>query len=192
MTTDIKRHKKIRNDLSGKSFGKLTCVKPTGEFRHSTREWLCLCECGDEHITTANHLVSGNIKSCGCISKQINSNHRNWKGYGEISGRYFSQLQRGAKSRGLEFKVSIQYIWDVFLKQERICKLSGVLLKFGSTAKGKSLEQTASLDRINPSKGYIRGNVQWIHQDVNFIKQDLTEEKLLDWCQKIINNAKER
>ena len=31
---------------------------------------------------------------------------------------------------------------------------------------------TASLDRIDSTKGYVRGNIQWVHKDINWFKRD--------------------
>ena len=36
---------------------------------------------------------------------------------------------------------------------------------------------TASLDRIDSKKGYIEGNVQWVHKNVNKMKMDLDEKE---------------
>ena len=40
---------------------------------------------------------------------------------------------------------------------------------------------------IDSSKGYIKDNVQWVHKDVNFMKQSLPQEKFIDYCRKISN-----
>jgi len=45
--------------------------------------------------------------------------------------------------------------------------------------------QTASLDRIDSSKGYVLDNVQWVHKRVNFLKRDYSEKELLFWCNAI-------
>lgn len=47
---------------------------------------------------------------------------------------------------------------------------------------------TASLDRIDSSKGYVEGNVQWVHKDVNYIKQDLEESYFKKLCKLITEN----
>lgn len=49
-------------------------------------------------------------------------------------------------------------------------------------------ETTASLDRIDPRKDYVKGNVQWVHKDVNRIKQAFNEERLLEVCKAIIEH----
>jgi len=52
-------------DLSGQKFGRLTVLRRDGEIKPT--RWVCLCECGKEYSSTAGHLKSGNIKSCGCL-----------------------------------------------------------------------------------------------------------------------------
>jgi len=72
----------------------------------------------------------------------------------------------------------------LFQKQNGKCALSGVeisLLK-------KSGVSTASLDRVDSSKGYIKGNVQWVHKDVNFMKYNFDESYFLDMCKKVVVN----
>lgn len=44
---------------------------------------------------------------------------------------------------------------------------------------------TASLDRIDSTKGYVVGNVQRVHKSVNMMKQSLPNHIFIDWCQKI-------
>jgi len=43
-----------------------------------------------------------------------------------------------------------------------------------------------SLDRIDSSVGYVRGNVQFVCNVVNRIKQELLQEELLQWCKRIL------
>lgn len=60
------RHE-ISNDLTGRVFGMLTVI----EFSHrenSNVVWKCQCECGGTKLVSANQLLKGNVKSCGCLS----------------------------------------------------------------------------------------------------------------------------
>jgi hypothetical protein len=43
-------------------------------------------------------------------------------------------------------------------------------------------ETVASLDRIDSEKGYIPGNVQWVHPAVNFMKHAMAQDVFIDWC----------
>lgn len=55
--------------LSGKRFGRLT-VSDKWESRNGNRYWLCHCDCGNDKWIMARSLVSGNTKSCGCLSRE--------------------------------------------------------------------------------------------------------------------------
>lgn len=46
----------------------------------------------------------------------------------------------------------------------------------------------ASLDRIDSSQGYIKGNVQWVHKDINKMKFDLSQDRFLELCNIIVQN----
>lgn len=46
-----------------------------------------------------------------------------------------------------------------------------------------------SIDRIDSSLGYVRGNVQFVCDIVNRIKQDLSQEELYKWCNLILKES---
>ena len=48
---------------------------------------------------------------------------------------------------------------------------------------------TASLDRIDSSKGYVIGNVQWVHKDINIMKNKFDNQYFIDMCKKIASGA---
>ena len=112
-----------------------------------------------------------------------------YKGYEELSGTRWSSYQVGAQRRGFEFNITIEYAWELFLNQERRCALSGVPIDFDMSL--DNLRKTghqgglASLDRIDSKQGYIGGNIQWIHKDVNKMKMDLPQERFLEIVKQI-------
>ena len=44
---------------------------------------------------------------------------------------------------------------------------------------------TASLDRIDSSKGYVKGNVQWVHKDINKMKTDFEQSIFIKLCKSV-------
>lgn len=142
--------------------------------------WLCKCDCGKLKEIIGYNLRGGHSKSCGCQIYKTKSNHQMWNGYKEISGTFYNAIKDGAKHRKLIFDISIEYIWELFLSQNRKCKLTG--LDITLPQKCKDTNQTASLDRIDSSKGYVKGNVQWVHKDINQMKMDLNENKFVEYC----------
>ncbi len=58
-------------DLIGLRSGRLTVVHLTKMSRWGQAVWHCVCDCGTERDVASTHLVSGDTKSCGCISREI-------------------------------------------------------------------------------------------------------------------------
>ena len=55
------------NDEIGKRYDQLTVIADTGRKYHSTRIYLCRCDCVKEVEVDVNKLHSGRNKSCGCL-----------------------------------------------------------------------------------------------------------------------------
>jgi hypothetical protein len=165
--------------LAGKKFDYLTAIEPSHRDRRGSIYWKCRCVCGKEKNVMGTKLRRGGIKSCGCMRFQLIRDAL-WKGFGDISGAYWRNLQDGATRRGIEFSISIQDAWELFGKQGGACALTGVKLIFsrGIHVPG----QTASLDRIENSRGYVAGNVQWVHKRINRIKGILSQQEFQQWC----------
>ena len=178
--------KKIEDRYIGKRFGLLTPLSVAGYDKHSHIVFNCFCECGKELEVLGNSLITGNTTTCGCESRKRGKNHANWTGYEEIRNSYWTSLKTNAFDRGFCFDVSIEQAWDLFIKQGRKCALTGRQLIFAPVRKKQSV-QTASLDRINSSKGYRLDNIQWVHKTVNQMKMNLTQEDFIKICQEVVN-----
>lgn len=188
------------NDKTGFVNGYLTVTELAGRNKHSQAIWKCICNaCGRDDV----YVTSGDLKrnlSCGCARNNTNklSTHPHhqknnkspyWKGYGEISMHRFSKIKDAALKRKLHFDVSIEQIWELFLKQNKTCALSGLPIEFGlqGTQCG-----TASLDRIDSSKGYVLDNVQWVHKHINTMKWALEESYFIELCKKVVDNHRRK
>jgi len=114
--------------------------------------------------------------------------HSRWTGFGEINNTKFSTIKRNAKERKIHFNLKIEQIWDLFLKQNRRCSLSGIELTFSSAY--KKFNGTASLDRIDSFGDYVIDNVQWVHKDLNKMKGKLHDKKFFELCKLVAENKK--
>lgn len=168
--------------LKGKKRGHFTVLEDTVAYTIEGRRPMCLvqCDCGNQVVVERIILSGkgGRMKHCGCVTFK-GDRAANWKGVGQISGSYLKGVERSAKTRGLEHTVSPHFLWDLFNEQGGRCILTGRSINFGKPA-------TASLDRIDSSQGYNPGNVQWVHKDVNKLKQDFPEVQLMQLCQEIV------
>lgn len=87
----------------------------------------------------------------------------------------------------------MEYVWKLYEEQDKKCALTGMDISFAKTKKGHATgETTASLDRIDPSRGYTEGNVQWVHKWVNIIKWDFTQEEFLDICKMVVEHNEQK
>ena len=171
----------IKNPQNGPFLiGKYTNTRIKTEFQ---------CSCGKIFLAKPNSIWNG---SYGCLQKIITKTTRykqsiiRWKGTQDISKTYFSRLKQGAKHRKKEFDITIEYLQKLLEKQGYKCALTGLPIKCTRNVNKHSEsyeEQTASLDRIDNTQGYIKDNLQWIHKDINNMKHMLSEHKFIKYCE---------
>lgn len=173
-------------DLSGLTIGHLSTVEATPErSKRGDVIWLVRCICGKLIRMAASDFVKkprreGQApRSCGCIRKRTRS--FKYKGFGDLSGTRWRMIKSKAKDRGLAFEITIEYAWRLFLLQQKRCALTGVSLVLSPSSVDAGAS-TGSLDRINNDLGYVEGNVQWVHRDINFMKHSLLEGDFIKWC----------
>lgn len=170
-----------RKDLTGCRFGKLVVLKqvPRKDKSYHARWWRCQCDCGNVTETITNSLTNGSTSTCGC--SRFGENSCQWKGYKCISGKFWSLLKHSSSRRNLQLKISKQYAYSVLEKQGFKCSLTGVPI----TIHIKNDSNTASLDRIDSSEGYIQGNIQWVHKRINKMKMEYSQSDFIEWCKKV-------
>ena len=139
--------------------------------------WKVRCKCGYEALRAATHLVKNKVGSCRSCCKIKNSFGQN----------YLNNIKNRAKASNFEFNITLDYIMKLLEQQEYKCKLSNLEIGMRKQWHGNTT-QTASLDRIDNSKGYVEGNVQWLHKDINNMKHTHTEDYFINLCRLVVNN----
>lgn len=89
-----------------------------------------------------------------------------------------SSSGKRAKQKGLEHNLTTEYLLTL---TNKTCPILGTELSYG----GKGLPNSASLDRVDSSKGYVEGNVWIISNLANTMKSNATVEELIkfgEWC----------
>jgi len=178
----------LKQGIEGNRYGNLVVLEFVGTIKR-IGIWKCKCDCGNIKDIRYRDLRSGNTKTCGCSKNKINNEHVNWKGYEGIPLTVLCIIKKNARTRNLEVSIDIKYLWDLYICQNKKCALSGVDIGFPKMVTEK-YKTTASLDRIDSSIGYVEGNVQWLHKDVNRMKMDINQDVFIQYCHNISNNAK--
>ena len=169
-------------DITGEKFGSWTVLKKIGA-RRKTTIWLCRCECGSEREIHFGGLTSGQRSRCS------DCGYRSQRSPEELTETIWGGIKRCATHRKIPFQIKKGDAYELFLSQKRQCALTGLPIGFAETMRGHNRgETTASLDRIDSLKGYVQGNIQWVHKDVNFIKQRFDEEYFKRICKLVVDH----
>lgn len=173
-------------DFSGQKIGGLRVIEPLsvghkGGGKHI--KWKCVCDCGREHVAFSHHLsrsLSVRCKICSDMARRSDL---------ELKNYMWTAFKRNAKNRGLEFDIERDWAYNLFLEQDRRCGLTGVEIGFADCASDhKQGGTTASPDRIDSSKGYVEGNVRWVHKTINSMRSTMNDNEFVGWCRLVVEN----
>lgn len=160
----------------------------------------CLCDCGTvqnvriydilNKKTTGCNSCSKEIRSknCGKYKRKLGKDNYKFTGYEKITGYQWCVIKINAKKRNIDFDLDIKDAYELLVKQDFKCKLSGLDIELSKGFKKKSW--TATLDRIDSKKGYTIDNVQWLHKDINTMKWAFSQEQFLNYCKIITEKIK--
>jgi hypothetical protein len=102
-----------------------------------------------------------------------------------------------AKKKNLQFDLTIEYLIDLYEKQNKKCYYTNRELTLDSfrgdgkcVVKFPNYHYQASLDKLVPEKGYVKGNVVWCAWLINTCKNMLTENQFYDLCKTVLENRK--
>lgn len=176
-------------DLTGNKYNEWTVISFNSANRSGHYYWNCECSCGKRDSVNYSHLVYGKSKSCGCKKPTLNRKV-NWTGCecGRISGNMIDQIKRSAngskgKRKPIDYNLDPEYLCGLFTGK---CALTKVDIHFSDKSKRST---TASLDRIDSRFGYIKGNVQWVHKDINKMKNSFDQGYFIYLCKLVAGGA---
>jgi hypothetical protein len=177
-------------EMAGKRFGRLEIVE-RAFIRNQKSFWKCRCDCGEAKVVALSNLRNGSTRSCGCLSLENSRavgrlgkgvRAHNWAGVGDMSASFWGQVLAGAASRNLEVGITAEQAWALFVDQDRRCALTGWPLHFPPCGERSG---TASLDRVDSSKGYVEGNLQWVHKRIQRMKWRYSQENFIAACKAV-------
>lgn len=165
----------------------------------------CTCDnCGIKFEKPLKELVRGeklgrkNFCSRTCVGKNNIKNFGDRKNNYDISQHSghkrdiytgFRDFMRRVKRKNYEYDIDLQYLKEVW-DNCNICVYTGVVLVLPKYTHFNNPLYTASLDRIDSSKGYVKGNIQYISITANYAKNSMTHEQMLKFCNLIAENKK--
>jgi hypothetical protein len=157
-------------DITGQVFGKLTVMhrvknRMAGCTNHQEIWYRVRCECGKVTSMRGYLIRDGRARSCGCVKGNLRHGL-----VGTLEYTMWCSAKSSSKKRHLPFNIEPK---DIVIP--KICPLLGVPLQVG---KKKHCPNSPSLDKIIPSQGYVKGNIQVVSYRANVIKQDASLQEL--------------
>lgn len=160
------------------TFIELTCKNCKKKFEYSKKEFnrqskigrsigdfACSISCS---ITYRNKNLTEDQRKAASIRKSQSNIGNSYNKKGEFT-YYLSK----AKSRDPNMNIDEEYLQKLWDEQQQRCALSKIEIHLKN---GKHKLDTASLDRINSSKGYIKNNVQFVAYAINLAKNNFRDE----------------
>lgn len=160
----------------------ITFEKPLSEIKRNkkiNRPNFCGRKCVGKH----------NIKNLGTHL----GDYKKFIGYKRYGDEFtkFRYHFRNINKRNKEVNVDINDLKKQWEFQNGICEISGVKLILSSYKKTISNPiYSASLDRIDSNKGYIKGNIRWVSRAINWMKNEMDDKMLLELIDILIQNKK--
>ena len=136
------------------------------------RYWMCE-ECYQNHSTLTNgdknYFRKLRLRLVPEYREEVNSLHTLSRHRRFVEGMWRAAKNR-AKERGLDFNIEVS---DIVIPE--VCPILEVPFEFGT--KG-NYSYTPSLDRIDNSKGYVKGNIMVMSQKANSMKNSATWDEI--------------
>ena len=153
----------------------------------------CVCICGTARPVPNWSLNNSKSKSCGCNNTK---GRFKAKCVGDLSASYYTSFKHNRKTKGIEFSddLNMGHLWYLYEQQGGRCAISGIPIplnpQWSQQNKGRptKIVQTASIDRIDNSKGYVPDNVQWVHKDINYMRGGLSIMEFIIFCRQVVKH----
>lgn len=190
-----KRKKTFILNIANRVFGKLKAIKPSQVKAYADGSnkviWEFTCECGKTHEASSNQVMAGKTKSCGCnkektaIVNSLKSRHKIMKDDAALRSLY-SSYKSNAKTRGLEFKLSLDDLKGITSNNCTYCGVSPY--KIHKTK--HSVYKYNGIDRFDNNDGYTLDNSVACCSICNHAKSNLSTDIFLNWAIDVAEHQK--
>lgn len=175
-------------DLTNQKIGRLTVLSLSDQRTPSGKiMWLCKCDCGKEHIASADTLLRamhgryGGSRSCGCFSREYSKTGNARRKYPQKNSRLY-RIWKGMKARCYCPNTESYKRW-YGAKGITVCdEWRNDFAVFQEWALNNGYADNLSIDRIDNNGNYEPTNCRWATDTMQAknTKRDCKKVKILE------------
>lgn len=163
--------------------------KPRGEYNRRVRlgknKFYCNNSCGSKEKKNLDRLRL-------CSKYDISQHCQNRKDDSSCFRWYIKSMsienRSSKRARSKELSVDLEYLKLLWISQGGFCPFSNIsmILKTHTYRKNDQANPyTASLDRIDNSIGYEKGNIRFVCLMANYARNRFSDEQVIEFCKKV-------
>lgn len=120
---------------------------------------------------------------------KLDGRSKNTKMMSVIQKRVLAAMRRVFnRDRDIEEpNITVMYMVYIYMQQGGLCAMTGRKLTLGTWKEGQPDPDALSIDRIDSSRGYIKGNVRFVTYQANIAKGRFTDKQFYQFCQDAVN-----
>lgn len=126
-----------------------------------------------------------------CEAKLVNDYRITDRG---IAAEIVRRTKYISKKKSIPFDLDKEWILDRLNSIDWKCELTGIkfnIIRYNLEHKKTGFQwNSLSIDKIDPSKGYVKSNVRFILNQINVFKQDGTDDRMFMLSELLLNNRK--
>lgn len=125
-----------------------------------------------------------NCKECKKkIYEELKNKERNKNDLDKILKSRIRNMKKRSPKIYYSEDVTVEYLKELWNKQEGVCALSNIKMVLSAHSGKNNLN--VSVDRIDSSIGYVKGNLQLVCVAVNYMKSDMDLMEFYSFCRSI-------
>lgn len=182
----------------------IACISKHNSIKYSTKEKYSCEVCGVDVFYKKGRSKKVKFKTCSlsCAGKAKSIYNKGSSNPNSLGLSFFEKyfwhrcvsIKRRCDASKILFDLDYKYLLDLYNQQKGKCHYSGIIMNIsGKAQKNGGAEPTAmSVDRVDPKKGYVKGNIVLALNCINLFKGNQDIRRFLQIIQKLTFNKVEK
>lgn len=152
------------------------------QLKRGRTNFYCSRECSAKHSAT-EHLKKWHGKYNNNLKKGSEKDE-----YSDFRW-YMKVIRKSSKERNHTYNVDCSYLKQIWEQQNGICPITNRKLELRTHSyTNMKHPYSASLDRIDNTKGYVKDNVRFVSLIFNYARNTFSDNEVIDFCKAVIEH----